>query len=225
MNNNYNNKTNYILEEKFNTNEVYRKSPLGHIVDNFVTMLKDKNKQRNKMLKKNIIKSQNYLYNKYNEDIMIKKKKLDDICLNSNKLKSDYSSHDIKKKIYLLEKSKKRIFNQRKNHINERNNKINRIKEIQANNRKKENNNKINENFNFSFNNKNFNNQMLLGNEKKSKNNPYLSKENSLLNKSKHKIENSNELFKNSFINYVYRKKETIKSEIQKKRVKKRKKK
>ena len=220
MNNNYNNKTNYILEEKFNTNEVYRKSPLGHIVDNFVTMLKDKNKQRNKMLKKNIIKSQNYLYNKYNEDIMIKKKKLDDICLNSNKLKSDYSSHDIKKKIYLLEKSKKRIFNQRKNHINERNNKINRIKEIQANNRKKENNNKINENFNFSFNNKNFNNQMLLGNEKKSKNNPYLSKENSLLNKSKHKIENSNELFKNSFINYVYRKKETIKSEIQKKRVK-----
>ena len=175
-NENYNYKKNYILEEKFNTNDNHRISPLGHIVDNFVTMLKDKNIQRNKMIKKNIIKNKNYWYNKYNEDIMTKKRRLEDKCLNNNKLKNNYSCYDIIKKGNPSENTNKKIYNKRKYPINERNNKINKMKEMKANYEGKYNNNKINDNFNFSFNNKYFNNQILSENEKNSKNNTCITK-------------------------------------------------
>ena len=214
-NENYNYKKNYILEEKFNTNDNHRISPLGHIVDNFVTMLKDKNIQRNKMIKKNIIKNKNYWYNKYNEDIMTKKRRLEDKCLNNNKLKNNYSCYDIIKKGNPSENTNKKIYNKRKYPINERNNKINKMKEMKANYEGKYNNNKINDNFNFSFNNKYFNNQILSENEKNSKNNTCITKKNEALNK--YKVENSKTLLKNSFINYIYKKKDSNKSENKKK--------
>ena len=48
-----------------------------------------KNYNRNKLCKSIGTKSQNYWYNKYNEDIMNKKRKLEDMCLsNNNKSKS-----------------------------------------------------------------------------------------------------------------------------------------
>ena len=166
-------------------------------------MLKDKNIQRNKMIKKNIIKNKNYWYNKYNEDIMTKKRRLEDKCLNNNKLKNNYSCYDIIKKGNPSENTNKKIYNKRKYPINERNNKINKMKEMKANYEGKYNNNKINDNFNFSFNNKYFNNQILSENEKNSKNNTCITKKNEALNK--YKVENSETLMKNSFINHIYK--------------------
>ena len=99
-NNNYYQKTNYIQKEKFNTNANHRISPLGHIVDNFVSMLKNKNQKRSQIVIKNCInfQGQNYWYNKYNEDIMNKKRKLEDMCLTNNRMNNNYSCFNIKKK-------------------------------------------------------------------------------------------------------------------------------
>ena len=203
--NNYYQKTNYILKEKYNTNEENRISPLGHIVDNFVTMLKGKNVQRNRYIKKNSTKSQNYCYNKYNADIMNKKRKLEDMCLTDNRIKSN---------------STKRIQNKRKNPVNERNNKINKIKEMKAINVEKK--NVINDNDNFSFNNNNnITNQTSFDKEKKFNNTHNLLKENNHLNKfNKYNNENTKEFLTNSFNNYIYQKKESIKNQIQKNRIK-----
>ena len=213
-NENYNYKKNYFLEEKFNTNDNHRISPLGHIVDNFVTMLKDKNIQMNKMIRKNVVKNKNYWYNKYNEDIMIKKRRLEDKCLNNNKLKNNYSCYDIIDKGNHIENTNKKIYNKRKYPINERNNKIHKMKEMKANYEEKY-NNKINDNFNFSFNNKYFNNQILSENEKNAKNNTCIIKKNESLNK--YKVGNSKTLLKNSFMNYIYKNKDSTKSENKKK--------
>ena len=213
--NNYYKKTNYHLEEKCNTNENYRISPLGHIVDNFVTMLKDKNEYKNKIFKNNTkIQTQKNWYNKYNEDIMIKKRKLEDMCLNDNKLNSNNLGFDTKMKEFSSENNTKRI--QKK-----RNEKKNKMKETKAKNNAKNICNKINNNVNFSFNNKCFNNQTPIEKEKEAKNNRNLSRGNYSLNElNKYKIENLKESKKNSIMNYIYNKKESIKNEIQKNRFK-----
>ena len=215
-NENYNYKKNYILEEKFSTNDNQRISPLGHIVDNFVIMLKDKNLQRNKMKKQNIIKNKNYWYNKYNNDIMTKKRKLEDICSNNNKFKNNNSCYDILKKGFQLGDTNKKIYNKRKYPINERNNKINKMKEMKANYEERI-NYKINDNFNFSFNNKYFNNQILSENEKNSKNNTCITKQIEPLNKLNEYKMNSKALLNNSFMNYIYKRKDSNKSENHKK--------
>ena len=210
--NNYYQKTNYILKEKYDTNEINRISPLGHIVDNFVTMLKGKNIQRNKYIKKNSTKSQNYWYNKYNANIMDKRKKLDDMCLTDNRI--------------IKSNSTKRIQNKRKYPINDRNNKINKIKEMKAINNEKK--NVINDNYNFSFNNNCFNNnnitnQSSFNKEKKFNDTNNISRENNHLNKfnkyNNENNENTKDILTNSF-NYIYQKKESIKNQIEKNRIK-----
>ena len=198
--NNYYQKANYIFTEKCNTNENNRISPLGHIVDNFVNVLKDKNDNRNKLCKSIGTKSQNYWYNKYNEDIMNKKRKLEDMCLsNNNKSKRIQSQKENKKVKYSLHK---------------RNNK-NNMKEMRAIYKEK-NNNIIYDNFSFS-NNAYLNNQASSVKDKKVINIPNLLDEKNYLNKhNKNKSENKNELMNNSFMNYIYKKKETMKNIIEK---------
>ena len=168
-------KNNNNLEEEFNNiNDNYKINPLGHIVDNFVTMLKDKNQQRFKMIKRNIIKTNDSFYNKYREDIMVKKKKLENMSLINNKIKNNYSYYDIKKRGYTSENTNKINNNKKKFRKNERNNKTNNIKEMNAIYIEKNDindNNKLNDNFNFSFDKKNFNNKASTQNVKKKNNN------------------------------------------------------
>ena len=86
------------------------------------------------------------------------------------------------------------------------------------------NNNKLNDNFNFSFDKKNFNNQSSTENEKKSKNNQYSLKEKeslNILNKYKKENENPKKIFNNLINNFIYTKKESIRHNIRKKKVKK----
>ena len=216
MNINYNDtyyqNTNYILDDKLNGNINHRISPLGHIVDNFLIMLRDKNEHRNKIVKKNNTRTKNYYwYNKYNEDIMIKKRKLEDMSFIDNKLKSNYSCYDAKIKGFSIDNTTKIFRNKRKYPIHERNNKINEMKEMKAKYNEKNIKNKINDNINFSFNNKYFNNQTSTNKENILNNNNTLNKYN---------MENSKEMIKNSFMNYIYTKKESLKDEIMKNRYK-----
>ena len=177
-NDNYCQKTNYIYKEKCNTNENNRINPLGNIVDNFVTMLKDKTEQRNKLTKSIGTKSQNYWYNKYNEDIMIKKRKLEDMCLsNNNKYKRRGFSNENNRKI---EKEKNYLLKRNKNNMRE-------MRAIY-----KQNNNILYDNFSFS-NNEYFNNQASSAKNKKVNIIHNLIEENNHLNRHiKNKSENIN---------------------------------
>ena len=201
-NDNYCQKTNYIYKEKCNTNENNRINPLGNIVDNFVTMLKDKTEQRNKLTKSIGTKSQNYWYNKYNEDIMIKKRKLEDMCLsNNNKYKRRGFSNENNRKI---EKEKNYLLKRNKNNMRE-------MRAIY-----KQNNNILYDNFSFS-NNEYFNNQASSAKNKKVNIIHNLIEENNHLNRHiKNKSENINSLMNNSFIDYIHQKKESLKNEIEK---------
>ena len=218
---------NNLEEEEFNnTNDNYKINPLGHIVDNFVTMLKDKNQQRFKIIKRNIIKTNDSFYNKYREDIMVKKKKLENMSLINNKIKNNYSCYDIKKRGYPSENTNKINNNKKKFRKNERNNKTNNIKEMNAIYIEKSNindNNKLNDNFNFSFDKKNFNNKASTQNGKKknNNNNKYSIKNKESLNiKNKYKNEKSNKLFTKIINNSLYTKKESIRNNMRKKRLK-----
>ena len=211
-NNNYYQKTNYIQKEKFNTNANHRISPLGHIVDNFVSMLKNKNQKRSQIVIKNCVKlqGQNYWYNKYNEDIMNKKRKLEDMCLMNNRMNNNYSCFNIKKKGNKKDNEKKKIPKKNKEQIYERNKKNSNIKEMKVKYGEK------NDNITFSFKNKNNKSKTPINNMKKS-NIPNLLKEKNYLNKF---IKNTNEnnykeLKESSFNNYIYTKKESINSQIQ----------
>ena len=205
----YNNKNNNY--EKFITSTNNRISPLGHIVDNFILMLKDKNEHRNKIIKKNYTKTQNYWnsYNKYNEDIMIKKKKLEDML----KYKNNHSCNKNTKN--------NEIKNDRKN----KNRKIGEMKDSKEKNSKNGNIFNIDDNFNFSFNNLNMNNanKNININNKQSKNSKDKSNKSNnikmnLIDKTKN--ENIQRLSENLFKNYIYKKKESIKEQIQKNKFK-----
>ena len=207
-NDNYYQKTNYIFKEKCNTNENKKMNPLGHIVDNFVIMLKDKNGHRNKLAKSIGTKSQNYWYNKYNEDIMNKKRKLEDMCLsNNNNYKRKGNSNENNRKI--IEKKDNNI-------LNKRNNK-NKMKEMRAIYKQK--NNILYDNFSFS-NNEYYNNQASSVKEKKLNIIHNLIDENNHLNKhNKNKSENIKSLMNNSFMDYIYQKKESLKNQLEKNKI------
>ena len=89
------NNNNFKYDEKYLENSKYNiidnnLNPLGHIVDNFVNMLRNKNAYKNKIINKNQnYKTNNYLYNKYNNNIMNKKKNLDNMSLSNITQKSN----------------------------------------------------------------------------------------------------------------------------------------
>ena len=205
-NDNYCQKTNYIYKEKCNTNENNRISPLEHIVDNFVTMLKDKNEQRNKLTKSIGTKSQNYWYNKYNEDIMIKKRKLEDMCLsNNNKYKKRGFSNEDNRKIEKKEK----------NYLLKRNK--NNMREMRAIYKPK--NDILYDNFSVN-NNEYFNKQSSSVKNKKVNIIPNLIDENNHLNRHiQNKIVNISPLMNNSFMDFINQKKESLKNEIEKNKI------
>ena len=158
-------KTNYNYSKDLNSDEFNiidnNLNPLGHIVDNFVTMLRNKNSKNNMIYNNNYIFKQNYNKinnkNNYNYNILKKKEKLDNICSsnfknNNNYLKKDYSS--LENKIKNIEKKNKQNL-MKKNGIKERKeeyeNKYGKNKNIfikKNNNKFQKENKKINNNNN-----------------------------------------------------------------------------
>ena len=132
------------------------------------------------------------------------------MCLMKNRMNSNYSCFNIKKKGNKKDNEKKKITKKNKEQIYERNKKNCNIKEMKAKYGEK------NDNITFSFKNKNNKSKTPINNMKKS-NIPNLLKEKNYLNKF---IKNTNEnnykeLKEGSFNNYIYTKKESINSQIQ----------
>jgi len=101
-NNNFKYDEKYLENSKFNIID-NNLNPLGHIVDNFVNMLRNKNAYKNKIINKNQnYKTNNYLYNKYNNNIMNKKKNLDNMSLSNITQKSNntYYNYNYSNKYY-----------------------------------------------------------------------------------------------------------------------------
>ena len=164
-NNDYddNYKTNYNYSKDLESNDFNiidnNLNPLGHIVDNFVKMLKNKNSKKNIMDNGNCIYKQNYnnMNNKYYNNIMKKKEKLDKICIsNKNYKDNDINSNYInlgneiktnvsnnKKNIMIKNGIKERKNEYEKKYGKNKNTFINKTKNI-FQNQIKENNNKNN---------------------------------------------------------------------------------
>ena len=160
---NYNN-YDYIDKEKIQANDNNalidkNLNPLGHIVDNFVTMLKYKNgsNNRNKMNKNKVNGKVKYGGNKYNDNIMKKKKNLDNMCLAKTKQKSHYTYYKYKD-YSSLENKIKNIENQNKKNLKRKN----EIKE-----KKDEYEKKYGKNNFINFNNRYCNEKIVNNNKKK----------------------------------------------------------
>ena len=114
-----------IQEEKSQTkrsNEINNNvKPLDCIVDNFVSMLKYKKGNKSKVLKTNSYsKNNNSVRNKYNDNIMKKKKNLDNMCLSNTPLYNNYNYDCNSKKYPIIEKKIKKN-NSINNNINNKN--------------------------------------------------------------------------------------------------------
>lgn len=136
INNNLSSYTEEYIKDKYNNdyyNNVQQNSyeinenlnPLGHIVDNFLLMLKDKHNinNNNKLYKKNIntnkIPNSNVSISRYNDNIAKKKKKLNNICLPKTKPRNNSTFYEYRCKNYssLENKIKKIEINNKKNLI------------------------------------------------------------------------------------------------------------
>ena len=137
LNNNLSSYTEEYIRDKHN-NDYYNNAqqnsceindnlnPLGHIVDNFLLMLKDKhniNNNNNKLYKKNIntnkIRNSNVSISRYNDNIAKKKKKFNNICLPKTKPRNNSTFYEYRCKNYssLENKIKKIEVNHKKNLI------------------------------------------------------------------------------------------------------------
>jgi len=137
LNNNLSSYTEEYIRDKHN-NDYYNNAqqnsceindnlnPLGHIVDNFLLMLKDKhiiNNNNNKLYKKNIntnkIRNSNVSISRYNDNIAKKKKKFNNICLPKTKPRNNSTFYEYRCKNYssLENKIKKIEVNNKKNLI------------------------------------------------------------------------------------------------------------
>ena len=180
INNNLNSYTEEYIKDRYNNNDYYNNAqqnsceindnlnPLGHIVDNFVLMLKDKHNvnNKNKICKKNIntnkICNSNVNISRYNDNIIKKKKNFNNICLPKTKTRNnsifyeyrckDYSSLENKiKKIEINNKKKLKNQNSIKTRMKEyekkygkNNNLFNNKKYINSDKYIKRNNHEIN---------------------------------------------------------------------------------
>ena len=114
-NNMDNNKNKEIIKNNKDNENDTNSNPLGHIVDNFVFMLKYKN--NNEKSKKNLfIKKKNKNNNNYNDSIMKKKQILDNMCISKakSKTKNDYYQYKYKDYSNIENKLKKIDINNKK---------------------------------------------------------------------------------------------------------------
>jgi len=201
INNNLHSYTGEYIKDRCNNNKYYNNdqqinceindnlNPLGHIVDNFVLMLKDKHNlnNKNKLYKNNIntnkIHNSNVSISRYNDNIIKKKKNFNNICLPKSKSRNNSTFYEFRCKDYSsLENKIKKIEINNKKKLKFQNSIKTRMKEYEK---------KYGKNNNFYNNNKYINNDKYIKTNNHEINIPTLYTNNKIYKFNKYNEENN----------------------------------